>query len=127
MWNAELENPLQEYLRGSPLPPPSEARPEIQYAMFQTAQTIEEQAAAFALAKERMALGLESPITIYLADHPGSTEEEAREAILKNRADTDALKPEPAAPPEPEPAAPPEGGSVPPEVPPDEGDPEAEE
>lgn len=88
VWNFEITNPAHPDLDGDPLPPPSEAKPDIQYAMYQTAQTVEEQAAAFALAKERMSLGLESPITIYLADHPGETEEEARAAIEKNRADS---------------------------------------
>ena len=32
-----------------------------------------------------MTLGLESPLTIYLSENPGATEDEARAAITKNK------------------------------------------
>lgn len=96
VWNFERANPKSEIPGDSPeLPPPSVAKPEVEYAEIDATRTVEEHVAAFALAKERMALGLESPITIYLQDHPEATEEEARQAIKKNRKDTDALEPKP--------------------------------
>ena len=98
--NFERANPKSTIPAGAPeLAPPSIGQPVIQYAEYMTPQTVEEKAQAFELGKQRMALGLDSPITLYLGDHPGETEDEARAAITKNKADTSALQPPAEAPP----------------------------
>jgi len=96
VWNFERTNPLSQ-IEGAELP---KSRVDIRYASFQTAQTVSERAEELAMQKERISLGLDSPISIYLYENPGATEAEARAAIQKNRDDTDSLKP-PALPPPP--------------------------
>ena len=99
VWNFELTNPKSPAITGNPLPWPSEAKPDIKYAQFQTSQTVEERNLAYDLAVKQMSKGLTSPLVLYMEEHPGCTEGEARAAIQKNLADTQAIAPEPVAPP----------------------------
>ena len=93
--NFEALNPAFPHYEAAQLPPVNEAEPEVSYADVESLQTVEERAAALANAEVEIRLGVSSPITVYMGMHPEATEEEARAAIAKNKADTDALKPEP--------------------------------
>jgi len=93
--NFEITNPAHPNLVGDPLPSPADAEPEIRYAPYSVGQTSEERAKNLEIAAKLIELGHESPITVYMADHPGVSEDEARAAIEKNKADTKSLKPEP--------------------------------
>lgn len=88
VWNFERTNAESEIPSDAPeLPWPSAAGFDVRFAEFQVPLTVEERAAELELARKRIAMGLESPITIYLKEHPEQSEEEAREAIAKNIAD----------------------------------------
>ena len=87
VWNFERRN-TESMIEGAELPWPSKVKPKIRYSAFQTTLTVEERAAEFALNKERMAVGLESPITLYQKEHPEASEEEASAALEKNKADS---------------------------------------
>ena len=116
VWNFERTNSMFPGIQGPPLPPPPVARPSIQYSDVSTVKSAEELSAELDRAERRIAMGVASPVTVYIEMHPEATEEEAREAILKNRADTEALKDAPK--PEPPPMVP----DVPSEVGGGEGD-----
>ena len=51
------------------------------YANLATELTVQERQAQLQMDLDRMVLGLETPVSLYLRDHPGSTEEGAREAL----------------------------------------------
>lgn len=101
VWNFETKNSAFPNIEGDELPPFSAADPVVAYADVESMQTVEERNAAIDLAEKEIRLGVSSPITVYMGMHPEATEEEARAAIEKNKADTDALKPEPKPMPAP--------------------------
>jgi hypothetical protein len=123
VWNFERDNSAFPKIEGEALPELAKAEPCVQFADVEDVQyTAEEKAAQIANDKEEIALGLASPITVYMRVYPEATEEEARAAIEKNKADTDALKPKP------EPMPVPPGQPMPPdgEDPPEDAAPEDE-
>ena len=93
--NFEINNPKFPALVGAPLPPLREADLQVAYAPVESQRTVEERKAELEIAESEIRLGLASPITVYMRSYPEATEEEARAAIEKNKADTDSLKPEP--------------------------------
>ena len=97
--NFEITNSAFPKITGEALPPMSEANPEVLFAEVENASTVEERAAEIANDKELIALGLASPVTVFMRYFPEATEEEARASIAKNLAETEALKPKRPEPP----------------------------
>lgn len=95
VWNFERNNTAFPLIVGPELPPVAIAKPTIAYAAVESGKTVEEREVELRIAESEIRLGLASPITVFMGMHPEATEEEARAAIEKNKADTDALKPEP--------------------------------
>lgn len=120
VWNFERNN-SQFQIKGEELPPPSIAKPTIEYADVESARTVEEHAAELEMAESRIRMGLASPISVYMDRHPEATEDVARAAIMKNLADTESLKSAPKPTP-----GPPDAGA-PPQKPEDESNRDDEE
>lgn len=91
VWNFERTN-RESDITGPELPWRSVARPRVHYAEFQTTLTVQERQAELELAKVRIEMGLESPLTVYMQENPGTSKEQALKAIQENKADTRAVK-----------------------------------
>lgn len=81
VYNFEATNSESAIPAGTKLTWPEEAGLEIVYANLATELTVQERQVQLQMDRDRMVLGLETPISLYLRDHPGSTEEGAREAL----------------------------------------------
>lgn len=107
VWNFERDNsesPIRESVRRdmADMPWASQAKPSVEYSEFQTTLTVQERQQQLELDKERIEMGLESVLSVYMRENPGLTEDEAREAIAKNKEDSKGLgvkKPEMTQPP----------------------------
>lgn len=108
VWNFERNNSAFPEIEGEALPPLREAGLEVEYAPVESEMTVEEREVEQRMDEKDIELGLSSSVRIYVRRNPETTDEEARAAIEKNKADTGALKPK-----APEPMNHP-GGVIPP-------------
>lgn len=87
VWNTEIRNTASSAYKSpiGPMVPTSQAEPEVIYAPFQATLTVQERLAEQDYADRRLALGLDSVVGLFLAEHPEFTEEEAIEQIAENK------------------------------------------
>lgn len=91
VWNFERDNAMSSMFSNEALPWPSEAEPTPTYAPFQTTLTVQERREQLDLDRQRIRLGLETPVSIFQREHPGISEEEARDRVTRNLVDTRQL------------------------------------
>jgi len=82
--NFERNNPAFD-IEGPELPPMPEAKPTVQFGDVETTRTVEEMRAEMDLDEREIAMGLASPVSVYVKRHPEATEAEALAAIEQNR------------------------------------------
>ena len=86
VWNYALTHDSDDYaIEGDMIEWPSEAQPEIDYAPVNVELTVQEQQIKLALDRERVAMSLETPISLIQHDKPNLSNDEAVALVNDNK------------------------------------------